>query len=89
MSADKLKAKMKRVSITSVGTTVWGRFEGRAAASAPPKLVLAKKAAAKTASKKAPAKKASGLLTVTIFDTPLRPRHATRATLAAAARSVK
>lgn len=90
MNAASRKTKPKPVSITSVGTTVWGRRDERAAVSASPsKFAPAKKAAAKTAAKKAPAKKVLGLLRVTIFDTPLRPRHATRATLAAAARSVK
>lgn len=91
MSSAKVNSKTKTVPINPVGTTVWGRFEVAADTVAPSsKLALANKSPAKSAAaKKAPVKRVSGPVTVTVFDTPLRPRHATRATLAAAARSVK
>lgn len=84
-------AKIKSVSIKSVGTTVWDGFEARADAIDPKrKRALADKLPAKSvAAEKAPAKRASGPVAVTVFDTPLRPRHTTRAILSAAARSVK
>lgn len=81
MSAAKLKSKPKAVAIRSVGTTVWGGSEMPIAKAAPVKKLAQ--------GKKSPIEKPSGSVTVTVFDTPLRPRHTTRAILAAAARSVK
>ena len=80
MSMLKTPPKGKVVTVEPTGTTVWAEPAKKASKSA---------AGERVAAKKATVKRPPGFVTVTILDTPLRPKHSSRAILEAAVRAVK